>query len=133
MTSKLTYEMEGCHESTDAKTAWPTAASALALTSKQQWATKMDGVAHIADLQMSTRSTPLRKAVEDATALVECALIVHGRSMLASSYARRIVEIIQREILCEVTGDPLDQWSPTFLTPWSGYGRWGITCTHMYA
>ena len=56
-------------------------------------------MAHVAALQISVNSAPLKKAVEEATDLVEWDLTVHGKGALASSYARQIMATIQRKIV----------------------------------
>jgi len=58
---------------------------------------------------MSTRGAPLKSAWEEATPLVECALMLRGEGRPHTSYASEIASVTQWEIICFDAASP---WRP---------------------
>lgn len=66
----------------------------------------MCGEAQPAVSQTSWRETPDNKAFEDATLLVECALISRGEFMLCASHAVEIASTLDLLMVCFDARDP---------------------------
>ncbi len=70
--------------------------------------------------QISSRRTPLKRAWEEATLLVECAQMLRGEGRPRTSYSSKIASLTQWEILCFDVASP-QRPAPKHTSNWGDF------------